>query len=411
MSTNAQDRSQARSMVISRHGIVATSQTLASQAGAQVLARGGSAMDAAIAANAVLGVVEPMSDGIGGDLFAIYWDAKTGKLSGINASGWAPQALSIGYLRKKGINSMPQSGIQSVTVPGCVDGWDKLHRKFGRVPWRDLLQPAIYYARNGFPVTEMIAGAWSRAVSTLDMDENGRRIFLRDGRAPAAGEIFRNPEVAHTLELIADTGPSAFYRGPIAKALLRTSDRLGGTMAGADLSEFASEWVEPISTDYRGWKVYELPPNGQGMATLEMLNIMERFPLAAGEAMSADAFHIKMEAQKLAYADLQRYLADPRFAKVPVEGILSKKYAAERAGLIDLIPDQAIIANERLERLRHGGAGHIIFAWPSFWWLEYYTGLRSHLQSKFPCVLSNERLVAFSLKLLSSIFSFNFKFL
>ncbi len=333
---NAQDRTQARSMVISRQGIVATSQTLASQAGAQILARGGSAMDAAIAANAVLGVVEPMSDGIGGDLFAIYWDAKTGKLTGINASGWAPKALSIEYLRKKGISSMPQNGIQSVTVPGCVDGWDKLHRKFGRVPWRDLFQPAIYYARNGFPVTEMIAGAWSRAVSTLEMDENGRRIFLRDGQAPAVGEIFRNQEVARALELIADTGPAAFYRGPIAKALLKTSDRLGGTMAGADLSEFASEWVEPISTDYRGWKVYELPPNGQGMATLEMLNIMERFPLAADGAMSADAFHIKIEAQKLAYADLQRYLADPRFAKVPVAGILSKKYAAERAGLIDV---------------------------------------------------------------------------
>ena len=322
-------------MVISRQGIVATSQTLASQAGAQILARGGSAMDAAIAANAVLGVVEPMSDGIGGDLFAIYWDAKTGKLSGINASGWAPKAQSIEYLRKKGISSMPQSGIQSVTVPGCVDGWDKLHRKFGRVPWRDLFQPAIYYARNGFPLTEMIAGAWSRAVSTLDMDENGRRIFLRGGQAPAMGEIFKNPEVAHALDLIADTGPAVFYRGPIAKALLATSDRLGGTMAGADLSEFASEWVEPISTDYHGWKVYELPPNGQGMATLEMLNIMERFPLAAGGPMSADTFHIKMEAQKLAYADLQRYLADPRYAKVPVEGILSKKYAAERAGLID----------------------------------------------------------------------------
>jgi gamma-glutamyltranspeptidase/glutathione hydrolase len=300
MSMNAQDRTQARSMVISRQGIVATSQTLASQAGAQILARGGSAMDAAIAANAVLGVVEPMSDGIGGDLFAIYWDAKTGKLSGINASGWAPKALSIEYLRKKGISSMPQSGIQSVTVPGCVDGWDKLHRKFGRVPWRDLFQPAIYYARNGFPVTEMIAGAWSRAVSTLDMDENGRRIFLRGGQAPGVGEIFKNLEVAHALDLIADTGPAAFYRGPIAKALLKTSDRLGGTMAGADLSEFASEWVEPISTDYHGWKVYELPPNGQGMATLEMLNIMERFPLAAGVAMSADTFHIKMEAQKLA---------------------------------------------------------------------------------------------------------------
>ena len=323
-------------MVISRQGIVATSQTLASQAGAQILARGGSAMDAAIAANAVLGVVEPMSDGIGGDLFAIYWDAKSGKLTGINASGWAPKALSIEYLRAKGITSMPQNGIQSVTVPGCVDGWEKLHLKFGKVPWRDLFQPAIYYAENGFPVTELIAGGWSRAVSTLESDENGRRIFLPQGRAPGVGEIFHNPELGGALELIAAGGAAAFYRGPIAKAILRTSDKRGGTMAAADLSEFALEWVEPISTDYKGWKVYELPPNGQGMATLEMLNLMERFPLASYGALSADALHVRMEAQRLAYADLQRYLADPRFSKVPVEGIISKKYAAERAGLIDM---------------------------------------------------------------------------
>jgi gamma-glutamyltranspeptidase/glutathione hydrolase len=323
-------------MVISRHGIVATSQALASQAGAQVLARGGSAMDAAVAANAVLGVVEPMSDGIGGDLFAIYWDAKTGKLTGINASGWAPKALSIENLRAKGISSMPQNGIQSVTVPGCVDGWEKLHKRFGKLPWRDLFQPAIYYAENGFPVTEMISGAWERAIATLETDEDGRRIFLPEGRAPAVGRIFHNHEIGQALELIADAGASAFYRGPIAKAILRTSDKHGGTMAAADLSEFESEWVEPISTDYRGWKVYELPPNGQGMATLEMLNIMERFPLASYGALSPDALHIKMEAQKLAYADLQRYLADPRFAQVPVEGILSKRYAGGRAALIDM---------------------------------------------------------------------------
>jgi gamma-glutamyltranspeptidase/glutathione hydrolase len=336
MPANSQDRTQARSMVISRQGIVATSQTLASQAGAQILARGGSAMDAAIAANAVLGVVEPMSDGMGGDLFAIYWSAKTGRLTGINASGWAPKALSIEYLRQKGISSMPQTGIQSVTVPGCVDGWEKLHQKFGRLPWKDLFQPAIYYAENGFPVTEMIAGAWSRALSTIDMDENGRRIFLRNGAAPGVGDVFRNPELAGAMELVADGGAAAFYKGPIAKALLKTSDRMGGTMAGADLSEFESEWVDPISTQYHGWKVYELPPNGQGMATLEMLNIMERFSLSSYMPLSADAFHIKMEAQKLAYSDLERYLADPRFAKVPVAGVVSKDYAAERAGLIDI---------------------------------------------------------------------------
>jgi len=322
-------------MVISRHGIVATSQTLASQAGAQILARGGSAMDAAIAANAVLGVVEPTSDGIGGDLFAMYWDAKSGKLTGINASGWAPKALNIEYLRAKGISTMPQEGIQSVTVPGCVDGWDKLHARFGKVPWRDLLQPAIYYAEHGFPVTEMIAGAWERATTTLEMDDNGRRIFMPNGHAPAVGQMFHNPELGEALKLIADGGAAAFYRGPIAKAILRTSDKRGGTMAAADLSEFASEWVEPISTDYRGWKVYELPPNGQGMATLEMLNMMERFPIASYGPLSADAFHIKMEAQKLAYADLQRYLADPRYAQVPVAGIVSKRYAEERARMID----------------------------------------------------------------------------
>jgi len=293
-------------------------------------------MDAAIAANAVLGVVEPLSDGIGGDLFAIYWDAKTGKLTGMNASGWAPKALNIEYLRAKGISSMPQNGIQSVTVPGCVDGWDKLHAKFGKLPWRDLLKPAIYYARNGFPVTELIAGGWERATATLEGDENGRRVFMPNGRTPAVGEVFHNPELGEALDLIAEEGPAAFYRGLIAKAILRTSDKRGGTMAAADLSEFASEWVEPIATEYRGWKVYELPPNGQGMATLEMLNLMERFSIGTYGPLSTDALHIKMEAQKLAYADLHRYLADPRYAEVPVAGIISKKYAEERARLIDM---------------------------------------------------------------------------
>ena len=335
MPGHAQDRDYARSMVISRQGIVATSQTLASAAGAQILARGGSAMDAAIAANAVLGVVEPMSNGIGGDLFTIYWDAKTGKLTGMNASGWAPKAQSIEYLRSKGVGSMPQSGIQSVTVPGCVDGWEKLHRKFGKLPWRDLFQPAIYYAVNGFPVTELIADGWRRFRDTIEVDENGKRIFLPQGEAPKTGGIFRNPELGRALKLISDGGAGAFYRGPIAKAILRTSDRLGGTMAGADLSEFQADWVEPISTQYRGWRVYELPPNGQGMATLEMLNLMEQFPLARFGSLSAEALHIEIEAQKLAYADLKRYLADPRYAKVPVSGIISKTYAVERAKLID----------------------------------------------------------------------------
>ena len=330
-----EDRWQARSMVITRRGIVATSHTLASQAGAQVLARGGSAVDAAIAANAVLTVVEPMSCGIGGDLFGIYWDAKTKTLTGLNASGWSPKKLSIEYLKGRGIPSMPQLGILSVTVPGCVNGWEKLHKRFGRLPWNDLLKPAVYYASEGFPVTELIQGYWDGSKAKLASDHNARRIFLPDGAVPKVGQIFRNPELAQALRLIGEQGAVAFYRGPIAEAILRTADVLGGPLEAGDLSEFDSEWVTPISTDYRGWKVYELPPNGQGIAALQMLNIMERFPLPDMKHSSPEAHHLKIEAQKLAYQDLRKYIGDPRFAQIPVEGLLSKKYAAERAALID----------------------------------------------------------------------------
>ena len=336
---HSQDRTQARSMVISDRGIVATSQTLASQAGAQVLARGGSAMDAAIAANATLGVVEPQSCGIGGDLFAIYWEAKTGKLTAINAGGWAPQALTIDVLKALGQTTMPQEGIQSVTVPGAVDGWSKLHQRFGRLPWSDLFQPAIYYASQGFPVTEIISAAWGLAADKLERNENAARVFLPGGAPPKVGQVFRNPQMAAALRLIAGQGRAAFYSGAIAKALLKTSSRLGGKMDAADLSEFASEWVQPISTEYHGWKVYELPPNGQGIAALEMLNLFSQFPMASYAPRGAGELHAQIEAQKLAYADLQRYVADPRFAKVPVEGLLSMDYARERAKLID--PGQA----------------------------------------------------------------------
>jgi gamma-glutamyltranspeptidase/glutathione hydrolase len=334
-----QNRWQARSMVVSRMGIVATSQTLASQAGAQVLARGGSAADAAIAANAVLAVVEPMSCGMGGDLFAIYWEARTGKLWGLNASGWAPRGLTIEVLKQRGYSSMPQSGILSVSVPGAVEGWKKLHGRFGRLPWQDLFAPAVYYARNGFPVTEIIAEHWKDSEAKLAADAEARRVFLPGGVPPKTGEIFRNPDLARAFELLARLGPDAFYKGPIAEALLRTSRRLGGVLAPEDLSEFEAEWVEPISTTYRGWTVYELPPNSQGIAALEMLNIMEHFPLPEWPAASARAWHVKIEAQKLAYEDLRRYVGDPRFARVPVRGLLSKAYAAERARLIR--PDRA----------------------------------------------------------------------
>lgn len=336
---NPLERSQARSMTMTRLGIVATSQTLASQAGAQILARGGSAVDAAIAANAVLGVVEPMMDGMGGDLFAIYWDAKTGKPSGLNASGWAPQRLTLEFLRQKGYTEMPGDGIYSVTVPGCVRGWEALHRKFGRLPWATLFEPAIEYAKNGFPVTEVIDGAWRAAEEKLAADPNARAAFMPNGEPPWPGDVFRNPGYARALELVASQGPDAFYRGEIAQAILKTSDHLGGVMTAEDLADFKPEWVDPIFTTYHGWTIYEMPPNSQGMAALEMLNIMEKFPLAEDGFLSAQAFHIEMEAQKLAYADLYRYNADPHFAKVPVAGILSKSYAARRAESID--PQQA----------------------------------------------------------------------
>ena len=332
---SAQDRSQARSMTLSDRGIAATSHTLASQAGAQILARGGSAIDAAIAANATLGVVEPERGGIGGDLFVIYYEAKTGKLTGINASGWAPKGLNIDLLKTMGNTTMPQLGIQTVTVPGCVDGWSKLHQKFGKLPWKDIFAPAIYYAKNGYPVTEIIHETWHEETAKLAADQNGRRVYLKNGESPKLGEIFRNPELGAAMELIANQGPSAFYKGAIAKAILKTSERLGGKMSAADLSEFASEWVQPISTEYHGWKVYELPPNGQGLGPLEMLNILAQFPMGTYTPRGVEELHAQIEAQKLTFADLHRYLADPRVSKVPVEGLISPAYARERAKLID----------------------------------------------------------------------------
>ena len=334
-SMSAQDRSHARSMVISRYGIVATSHVQASQAGAEILARGGSAVDAAIAANAVLGVTEPMMNGIGGDLFALYWDAKTGKLYGLNASGWAPLALTIEHLKAKGATSMPQSGIDTVTVPGAVAGWGALHKRFGRLPWKDIFQPAIFYAEQGYPVPELIHGFWQDSEQDLLHDAESRRVFLPGGKAPAVGDIFRNPEVAKALRSIAQDGAGAFYKGEIARAILQTSQTLGGTMSADDLAQYAPEWVEPISTTYRDWTVYELPPNGQGMAALEMLNIMETSPASSDGPLSVTELHKKIEAMMLAYADLGRYNADVRFAKVPVKGLLSKEYAKERAKLID----------------------------------------------------------------------------
>jgi len=335
MALAAQDRSSARSMVITRYGIVATSYAQASLAGAQILAKGGSAIDAAIAANATLGVTEPMMNGMGGDLFAIYWDAKTGKLYGLNSSGWAPQGLTVAHLKARDVNAMPQEGIDTVTVPGAVAGWNALHQKFGHLPWRDLFQSAIFYADHGYPVMEIVEDYWADAADAFAHDPEGQRVFLPNGKAPALGQIFQNPDVAKALRLVAEKGSDAFYQGEIAQAILATEKSFGGTMTAADLADFQPEWVDPISTTYRGWTVYELPPNGQGMAVLEMLNIMETAPASPDGPLSVAELHKKIEAMKLAYADLHRYDADPRFAKVPVKGLLSKEYAQERAKLID----------------------------------------------------------------------------
>lgn len=331
----AQARSHARSMVVTRYGIVATSHVQASAAGAQILAHGGSAVDAAIAANAVLGVTEPMMNGMGGDLFAIYWEAKTGKLYGLNSSGWAPHGLSVEHLKAKGAISMPPFGVDSVTVPGAVAGWNALHERFGHLPWKDLFQSAIFYAEQGYPVPEIIHGFWDDAVEAFANDKEGQRVYLPHGHVPAIGEIFQNPDVAKALRLVAQNGSDAFYRGEIARAILSTSQSLGGTMTADDLAQFSPEWVEPISTTYRGWTIYELPPNGQGMAALEMLNLMEISPPSPDNPLGVAELHKKIEAMKLAYADLERYNADPRFAKVPVKGLLSKDYAKARAKLID----------------------------------------------------------------------------
>jgi gamma-glutamyltranspeptidase / glutathione hydrolase len=331
----AQDRSYGRSVVSTPYGIVSTSYVQASQAGARILEQGGSAIDAGIAANAVLGVAEPMTNGMGGDLFSIYWEASTGKLYGLNASGWAPKGLTIDHLEAKGMYTMPQKGIDSATVPGAVDGWTKLHERFGKLPWSELFQPAIFYATHGYPVAEMIHAYWEGAAPGLMEYPESRRVFLPGDKTPAIGQIFRNPDVAGALTTLAKEGETAFYKGTIAQAILKTSTALGGTMTAEDLSQYSAEWVEPISTKYRDWTVYELPPNGDGIAALEMLNIMENFKPSPDGPLSAAELHTRIESMKLAYADVTEYDGDPRFGHIPVNALLSKEHAAKRAALID----------------------------------------------------------------------------
>jgi gamma-glutamyltranspeptidase/glutathione hydrolase len=324
-----------RSEVIAQYGMAATSQPLATQVALDILKRGGNAIDAAIAANAVLGVVEPTGCGIGGDLFAIIWSAERGKLYGLNASGRSPRSLRLDYFRSNGYEFIPARGPLPVSVPGCVDGWYEMHEMFGRLQMRDILQPAINYARDGFPVTEVIAYYLNLGAQNLKEYPNIKETYMPGGKTPEKGEIFRNPNLASTLEKISKGGRNEFYRGSIAKAIAAFMKSQGGFLTYDDMARHSSEWVEPVSTNYRGYDVWELPPNGQGIAALQILNILEGFDIASMGYNSAEYIHHFTEAKKLAFEDRARYYADPRFSNVPVNQLISKKYAAERRKLID----------------------------------------------------------------------------
>lgn len=324
-----------RSEVIARHGMAATSQPLATQAALNVLAQGGSAVDAAIAANALLGLVEPTGNGMGGDLYAIVWDAEGEKLYGLNGSGRSPKGLSRAELIRQAGDRIPPRGPLPVTVPGCVDAWFELHERFGKLPMKDVLAPAIRYAREGFPVTELIAYYWARHVPILSPYPNWKETFLIDGEPPRKGQIFRNPDLARTLERLAADGRDAFYRGDIARTIAAYMQAAGGFLSVDDLASHTSTWVEPVSTSFRGHDVWQLPPNGQGIAVLQILNLLEPYDLAGMGFGSADYIHYFVEAKKLAFEDRARWYADPAFTDLPVAGLISKAYADQRRALID----------------------------------------------------------------------------
>jgi len=327
-------REQARSMIVTRYGVVATSQFLASQAGAKVLEAGGNAVDAAIAANAVVGLTQPYVNGMGGDLFAIVYEAKTGKVYGLNSSGWTPKALTPDYLKAKGITKIDPRGVHTITVPGCVAGWDALRKKFGTRQFPELLASAIFYAENGFPLPEIGARSW---ITNLLLKQPGYQdTYMPGGVRPQVGDVFKNPALAESFRQVAAKGRDGYYRGTMAANLVKFLQAQGGAHTLEDFAEFEPEWVEPISTTYRGWDVFELPPNGQGVAALSMLNIMENFPLKDYGHNSAAALHVMIEAKKLAYADMARYVGDPRFTPVPVRQMLSKDLAKQRAALISM---------------------------------------------------------------------------
>ena len=325
-----------RSEVIGQHGMVATSHPLATQIGIDVLKKGGTAIDAAIAANIALGLMEPTGSGIGGDLFAIVWDAKEQKLFGLNASGPAPQSISLDYFKQQKLAKIPPFGPLPVTVPGAVDGWVKLHEKFGNQSFASLFEPTIGYARKGHPVTETIAYYLDRSKEIFKQYPNFSDVWMKDGETTGKGDIFKNPQLANTLEIIAEKGRAGFYEGEVAKTIADFIQAQGGFLTYEDLANFNSEWVEPVSTNYRGYDVWELPPNGQGMVALQILNILENFDVKKMGLFSSDYVHLFTEAKKLAFADRAKHYADPNFSKIPIEQLVSKSYAKERAALIDL---------------------------------------------------------------------------
>jgi gamma-glutamyltranspeptidase/glutathione hydrolase len=347
---------QGRSMVVTKFGIVSTPQFLASQAGAHILEQGGNAVDAAIAANAVMGVVQPYVNGIGGDLFVLYYEAKTGKVYGLNSSGWTPKALTIDYLKSKGVTKINPIGVETIDVPGAVAGWDALRSRFGTLPFGQLLAPAIYYAQNGFPLAERNARYW--IAKSLLNQPGYKETYDIWPTAPKPGDLFRNPALASSLRQIAEHGRDAFYNGPMTETMVKFLDTHGGTHTLEDFRDFQPEWVEPVSTTYRGWTVYELPPNGQGIAALSMLNIMELFPMAQYGHNSVDALHVMIEAKKLAYADMYKYVGDPRFSQIPVKELISKELAAQRAKLIDMskAASQVVPSEVSAELNKHGNS-------------------------------------------------------
>ena len=324
-----------RSEVIAQNGMACTSQPLATQVALDILKAGGNAIDAAIAANAVLGLTEPTGNGIGGDIFAIVWDAKTKKLYGLNGSGRSPYNLTLAWFKENGYKKIPSTGPHSVSVPGCVDGWFELNKKFGKLQMKEILAPAIKYAREGFPLSEVIAFYWRGNARSLQKYEGFTEIYMPGGKTPSKGEIFKNPYLANTLDLIATKGRDVFYKGEIAEKMVAYLKAQGGFFTMKDFEDHKSEWVEPISTNYRGYDIWELPPNGQGTAALQMLNILENYNIAEMGFGSPEYMHLFIEAKKLAFEDRAKFYADPDFNKLPTAELISKEYAKKRAELID----------------------------------------------------------------------------